>query len=255
MNSKTMTNVEKISGHISDRFKSGLWSDCGSYWVNLNEQGTPGWYEARGGYITASRTAYAAGLSKYKTQDQYAYEFVTGASEIFSDAAKKRMALGVENEPYLRNMYRDLTGFEVAELGLAVSKRDPRLAASPDGMVTDHDGSKGMVEFKYVAQFKPDMVKILGKKTKNLNHIPIEHLCQMQQQMFVLDLPWCDYVVYEYPTMRLFVERIPFDPDFWADIAKRLDYFLDTVVPHVQDNVGHYRTKYRHLYADVPSKK
>jgi len=230
------------------------WEDCGAYYLNLNEQGSPGWHSARGGYITASRTAYAAGRSKFKTQDRYAYEFVTGATEIFSDEAKKRMALGVENEPYLREMYRDLTGFDVVEIGLAASKRNPHLAASPDGIVTDHDGEKGMVEFKYVAEFKPPMVKILGRKTTNNDHIPIEHLCQMQQQMFVMDLPWCDYVVYEYPKQRLFVERVAFDAAFWDDITKRLDYFLETLVPHVEKNISYYRTKFRHLYENVKHK-
>lgn len=215
--------------------------------ISLAPQGSAAWHELRnqGDYLTASRVGYAAGMmDRYKTAHQYAYELVTGAKEKFSPEARKRMNLGNEFEPALRDLYSRMYGVTVEQIGLAVSKRDPRLACSPDGLV----GTEGLVEFKYVHTLSADLRSAAFSTVTDCDHILGGYACQIQQQLFVMGRQWCDFVVYAYSTKELYVERVPFRPELWAQICAKVEHFRAVIVPEVRANLDQYRLQYGHLY-------
>lgn len=224
--------------------------------ISTAVQGGPVWLKLResSDFVTASRVAYAADMSRFVTAKQYAYELTTGAKRKFDAEAKSRMALGTQNEDGIRWTYSELFKVEVKQVGLAVSLRDPRLACSPDGLV----GDDGLVEFKYTKTLPPKGLSAALMadmdpewEVPHYKHIYPEYFCQIQQQLFVMGRQWCDFVVYCHVTGEMLLERVPFRPKEWADIAAKLEHFWDVIVPNVKARPNHYRRKYRELYEPV----
>jgi hypothetical protein len=91
---------------------------------------------------------------------------------------------GIRFEPVIKQIYQKLTNTTVAELGRLKHRSDPRLAASPDGLVTSGPDSRlgRFVEFK-----APITRKILSV-------VPDDYMAQMQIQMEVGEIEECDYL-------------------------------------------------------------
>ena len=52
------------------------------------------------------------------------------------------------------------------------------------------------------------------------------HYDQMQMQMAVMNLSWCDYLVFCIPDNFVYLERIQFDQEYWAkypDVKAAMD--------------------------------
>ena len=105
-------------------------------------QGSPEWFEARMGKITASRlndlmkkTKY--GESQYITRlrMELAIERITGKQANVIQM-NKAMHDGVEREPDARKLFEAVTGKEVTEVGSFDHPYLPNTAASPDGLIT-----------------------------------------------------------------------------------------------------------------------
>lgn len=95
------------------------------------------------------------------------------------------MDWGVRFEPIVKQILTARWGAEIVELGRLLHPTDPRLAASPDGLIlraTDPDRVGRLVEIKC-----PIRREITGQ-------IPFEYWCQMQIQMEVADIDECEYV-------------------------------------------------------------
>lgn len=189
-------------------------------------QGSPEWFAARAGKVTASRvsdviakTKTGWGASRANYAAQLVAERLTGRVEpSFTNAA---MQWGTEKEPEAREAYEYMTGVFVDQIGMVDHPVIPMTGASPDGLV----GSDGLVEIK-APQTATHIETLLSGK------VPAKYVTQMAWQMACTGRAWCDFVSYD-PRMpehmRLFVRRIERDTDMIADLEKEIAIFLEEV--------------------------
>jgi hypothetical protein len=149
------------------------------------------------------------------------------------------MARGVRLEPVARKWYEDTYNVTVKSMGFVIPKWEPRIGGSPDGLV----GDDGIVEIKapkvmysrlkaYVEASKRGWV------SKDFTHIWKTHYIQMQGYMAIMARSWCDYIVYCESDKCAFVQRIPFNYQFWTtSVYPRLKYFLDILCGNIKIQV------------------
>lgn len=188
------------------------------------QQGTPEWFAARAGCVTASRmadvmartkTGYGAARANYMAD--LIVERLTGAkTEGFTSAA---MQWGTETEPQARAAYAFMMDADVAEAGFDLHPTIPDLGASPDGYV----GNDGLIEIKC-----PNTATHLDTLLNDT--VPQKYLLQMQTQMACTGRKWCDFVSFDPrlpDEMQLWVKRVPRDADLIAEIEAEAVKFLD----------------------------
>ena len=137
--------------------------------------------------------------------------------------------------------------FEVIQCGLVVDKVEFRLAASPDGIVTDlsqPEHKRGCLEVK--CPFTCKRISILEAcrqvsafclvEEKGVMHLSKSHsyYYQIQTQMHVTNLNWCDFFVW--CPKQIFVQQIGYDSVFMKNAlqtAKKFYFekFLPAVAP------------------------
>jgi putative phage-type endonuclease len=190
------------------------------------EQGSPEWFAARAGKVTASRIAdvvaktksgYSSSRANYCAQ--LVVERLTGTvSESFTNAA---MQWGTDTEPHARDAYSAKTGELIATAGFYVHPRIEQSGASPDGEV----GDEGLIEIK-CPNTATHIETLLDKAPAN------KYLLQMQWQMACTNRAWCDFVSFD-PRMpeklRLFVVRVPRDEKLIQEVEKEVTAFLAEV--------------------------
>jgi YqaJ-like viral recombinase domain len=171
--------------------------------IDLSEQGTPEWKQARLGKFTASR---AGDLMKkqrngqpYATRKNYimelALERITGlAKEVVVSEA---MQNGIDNERTASLAYSFHTGNEPVQTGFW---HNDIYGASPDDLV----GSDGGVEYK-------NPLPATHRDTLKSQEIPEHYYWQVIQNLLVTCRDWWDYVSHcaEFPpNAQLFVKRV-----------------------------------------------
>jgi putative phage-type endonuclease len=187
------------------------------------EQGTPEWFAARVGKVTASRVAdviartksgYGASRANYMAE--LIAERLTGATaERFTNAA---MEHGNRYESEARETYAFLTGHTVAEVGFVPHPAILETGASPDGLV----GDDGLVEIKC-----PNTATHLD--TLLSGAIPEKYRTQMLWQMACTGRDWCDFVSYDPrlpPRFATFIRRLDRDAERIAELEAEVAAFL-----------------------------
>lgn len=187
------------------------------------EQGTPDWFAARLGKITASRikdmmatTKTGPSASRKNYAAQLMLERVTGVrAETFANAA---MQWGTEQEPLARLEYMARQAdVEVEEVGFIKHPSIENTGASPDGLVGKH----GMLEIKCPNTATHCEWAIAGV-------MPQEHVLQIQWQLACANRAWCDFVSYD-PRMpegqQLFVRVVHRDDTLIQKIADAVVLF------------------------------
>lgn len=169
------------------------------------EQRTAEWYEAR--RSTQSASSVDKILSKTQRK-KYVYkllgERVTGLSVSFEPSAP--MIRGIVCEGTAQKAYRDKTGRKVTETGFIFANKDKIIGASPDGFVTDIDGTTGLIEIKC-----PDTSTHLEYCQTGC---PKKYRDQIHFQMLVTGEEWCDFVSWddrvteEFRHLETYIERI-----------------------------------------------
>lgn len=179
------------------------------------EQGSEAWHEIRCGRITGTR--FKALVAK-ETTDTYkdlltnmACEIITyRAEETYSNAAMER---GVEMEPIARLFYEEITGNKVKTAGFISPPEDTEFAEwtgiSPDGLVDD-----GLLEIK-CPLMKTHMGYIMWNK------LPTEYHYQVQGQLYVTGLRFCDFISYV-EDMKPFIIRVYPEPELFQVFEQRL---------------------------------
>jgi len=184
------------------------WVDCGTYWLNLSNQGSPRWKDLRV-RVTASNFAAAAGLSTFSTPDELADEISGIKKKEFTPTQIDNMNYGTEYEPMAREWYSKTRGVVVEEVGIAIPKWDPLIGGSLDGNIVDSDGC---IEVKCP---KKMYAPLKNPPKSGHSHIWKSHYAQMQGCMAITDKKWCDYIVFCPKEDMVYVERIPFDKNYW----------------------------------------
>lgn len=187
------------------------------------EQGTPEWFAARIGRVTASRVADVAaktktgwGASRANYMAQLIAERLTGKpAESYTNSA---MQWGVDTEAAARAAYQFETTTLVAPAGFIPHPAIAMSGASPDGLVGEH----GLVEIK-CPNTATHIDTLLGQAA------PSKYVTQMQWQMACTDRKWCDFVSFDPrmpESMSLFIKRVERNDAFIAETASLIQDFL-----------------------------
>lgn len=187
------------------------------------EQGTPEWFAARLGNVTASRVAdviaktksgYSASRDNYMAQ--LICERMTGTvAESYTNAA---MQWGTETEPLARAEYESYADVLVDQVGYVPHPTIESAGASPDGLV----GLFGLLEIK--CPNTATHIDTLLSET-----VPTKYFTQMQWQMACTNRAWCDFVSFDprLPNgLKMFVKRVEFDTEYAAMLEEEVTKFL-----------------------------
>ena len=194
-------------------------------------QGSPEWFAARLGRVTASRvadviaktkTGYGASRKNYHAE--LVLERLTGtATEGFTSAA---MQWGTDNEPDARSAYQFEKNIRVEQVGFVNHPSIAMTGASPDGLV----GENGLLEIKC-----PNSATHLD--TLMSETIPAKYVTQMMWQMACTKRDWCDFCSFDPrmpENMRLFIKRLDRDDQVIADLEAEVVKFLQEVSETVE---------------------
>lgn len=188
------------------------------------EQGTPEWLEVRSGHATGSRLIEVMGSKAVR--ENYLWDLVAErlSGEVKRASGSKSMQWGHDAEGLARQVYEDMTGNFVRQVGFALHDTIKYLGVSSDGLTEDTEG-KGAIEIK--SPFKP------GVHARTWRHgMPEEHKPQVQGNIWVLGLDWLDYCSYDpsFPApMNLYRQRIYLDRQYIADMEAKTRTFLAEV--------------------------
>ena len=191
--------------------------------IEMMEQGTDAWFEARIGKVTASRVADVIAKTKTgysATRDNYMAQLVCERltkqkAEGFTNAA---MQHGTETEPLARLSYEVAQNVLVDEVGFVPHPSIEMAGASPDGLV----GDDGLLEIK--CPNTATHIETLLSQT-----VPGKYNTQMQFQMACTGRKWCDFVSFDNRLpheLQLFVKRVPRDDAFIKQIEAEIVQFL-----------------------------
>ena len=146
---------------------------------------------------------------------------------------------------------------QVEESGLLVHNEKPWFAASPDGFVsvTGPDADKGLLEIKCpYPDRKKKIPKDIFELARERDYLDVtkdgditiyrnsarEHnyFYQMQCQMGIANMKWCDFFVYYKVESQKICEskviRVRFEPDVFRTIEQKVDeFYLRGVVPEL----------------------
>lgn len=200
-------------------------------------QGSPEWFAARCGLVTASkvadvvaRTKSGWGASRANYMAQLVAERLTGVvAESYSNAA---MQWGTDMEPEARRTYEFFTNATVEEASFVPHPVILETGASPDGYV----GPDGLVEIKC-----PNTATHI--ETLLNGAVPGKYITQIQWQIACTGRQWCDFVSFDPrmpATMSLFIKRVHRDDEQIASLEKEVAEFLI----ELRDTVDQLRAKY-----------
>ena len=187
-------------------------------------QGSPEWFAARCGKVTASRvsdvvarTKTGWGASRANYMAELVAERLTGAvAEGYTSPA---MQWGTDTEAEARRAYEFYRDVDVVAAGFILHPRIGQSGASPDGLVSDD----GLVEIK--CPNTATHIDTLLSAT-----VPQKYATQMQWQMACTGREWCDFVSFDPrmpEAMRLFVKRVQRDGEAIAELEKLVTAFLE----------------------------
>ncbi len=190
-------------------------------------QGTPEWFTARCGKVTASkisdlmaRTKTGWGASRANYMAAVLAERLTGTvAEGFTNDA---MRWGTETEPQARAAYEFFVERAVTEVGFVLHPTMDFAGCSPDGLV----GDDGMVEIK-CPNTATHIETLLGSP------IPDKYQKQMQWQMRCAERDWCDFVSFDprLPArMQMDVTRVAREPAMILEMEAAVAEFMSEVI-------------------------
>ena len=198
--------------------------EIGEMMIEMMDQGSDAWFEARIGKVTASRvadviaktkTGYSASRDNYMAQ--LVCERLTGQKgESFTNAA---MQHGTDTEPLARAAYEAYADVLVDEVGFVPHPSIIMAGASPDGLV----GDDGLLEIK--CPNTATHIETLLSQT-----VPSKYNTQMQFQLACTGRSWCDFVSFDNrlpQELQLFVKRVPRDDLFIKQAEAEIVRFLN----------------------------
>ena len=178
-------------------------------------QRTPEWIKYRSNRMTASNYGSAAGHNPHSKPRQL-------LMSLLWDTFKGNAATeyGTKNEPVAAKVYENFSTQlakreDVANEmsfyypGLIICQKHPWLAVSPDGLpcLKHHKSGKS---HRFLLEIKCPFSK------KLYPHIPHYYFDQIQGIMGILQLPYCDFVVWTPEVTQ--IRRYNFDVDYWTKV-------------------------------------
>jgi putative phage-type endonuclease len=194
-------------------------------------QGTPEWFAARCGKLTASRVADAIartktgwGASRANYMAELLAERLTG--HVAESYVSSAMQWGKDCEDEARRAYAFRLDRNVEEVGFVPHPNIAMSGASPDGLI----GEDGLIEIK--APNTATHIEVLLSGT-----LPARHVTQILWQMACTSRAWCDFVSYDPrlpESMRFLVIRVPRDEAAIQDLEQEVCAFLAELEARIQ---------------------
>lgn len=194
--------------------------------IFCHSQGTAQWHKYKKFRITGSRvhSLYTASNNKKTDWKKKAVNYFWPKK--FQTQATKH---GNETEPMARDQYRNVFGVTVIEdCGLIVSKQNPWLGFSPDGVVVENGKPCKLIEIKcpLLGETKgiEDVLPTLGRylNCENGNYSlkrRNEYYSQVTLGMTVLNLKVCDFIVFTKADKGMWIEEIHLDESYAANLV------------------------------------
>ena len=203
------------------------------------EQGTPEWFAARLGNVTASRVADVIAKTKSgysASRDNYMAQLIcermtNTVAESYTNAA---MQWGTETEPLARAAYESVADVLVDEVGYIAHPTIERAGASPDGLI----GVFGLLEIK-CPNTATHIDTLISEK------VPTKYITQVQWQMSCTGRTWADFVSFDprLPSgLQMFVKRVEFDAEYVAMLKEEVIKFLtelDAKISKLNERLNH----------------
>jgi exodeoxyribonuclease (lambda-induced) len=185
------------------------------------EQKTPEWFSLRNQYPLTASEAQAIG-NQGKGLETLVWEKM---AERYSSQEKERytnkdLERGVELEPLAREIYELQTENKVDEVGFVINETISKVCgASPDGIIV---AKNGLVEIKSFEDKKHFKMIFEIKQTGNFE-IESQYVWQMQMQMLICEMEWCDFIAYN-PNFKesLLIKRVLPDKEMQEKIIEGL---------------------------------
>ena len=199
-------------------------------------QGSPEWFSARLGKLTASRlgdlmkvTKYGESTYKTRLRMELAIERITGkpASSVVMNQA---MRDGVEREPDARKLFEAVTGKEVALCGSFDHPEIVNTAASPDGLLREEDA---ILEIKCPTP-------VTHGKNLMAETMPSNYVYQVQWQIACTESTHGYFASYhpDFPKeLRLKVVKVERDDEVISKIAeavKKMDIEIESLINDIK---------------------
>ena len=154
------------------------------------------------------------------------------------------------NIKYLAEKQKSSPEITTTQSGLVISKENPWLAASPDGLVTDpaENPPQGIVEFKNPYSVRDNTIQeatsskkgfclklddTTGEISLKTNH---EYYYQVQCTMYCTQRQWCDIVI---RAKDIYIERVYFQKEFWIKVLPKLkEFYFTAILPELASPLG-----------------
>ena len=208
----------------------------------------PEWFALRKLRLTASNFGLVVNRKKQPTE--VFLRNIFQPKDLSNVASIKH---GKQNESIARTLYahemqKRNTKFTVYEAGLVINPSLPYLGASPDGKVFDPTDKEpfGLLEIKApfawrnsssleACQDSNFMCHVVdGKPQLKVNH-KSGYYAQIQGQLALSGLPWCDFVVFLTGSRNIHVQRIYFDVLYWGQelLPKLHAFYFNYALPYL----------------------
>lgn len=209
----------------------------------MNAQHTLGWYRDRLGKITGSRCGLLTKRGKERpfTEAATSYIYRIAAErqmnpaivmddEMFEsyleqvDISTKAMKWGSEQEGNVRDLYEQLTGRHIVEVGSTPHPTIQGFNTSPDGYYYNEEtGERGCIEIKCLAQDKFMRYLTEVHSPEQLLAINYEYYWQCVAHMMCMQADWTDFIVYN-PFQRkpIHVVRVLKDETAFRELESRI---------------------------------
>ncbi|KAK3579992.1 hypothetical protein CHS0354_025313 [Potamilus streckersoni] len=202
------------------------------------------WFDLRANVcITSSKFGDAVGVGKGKPW----HFFLAHIKENTDDdhmADNPCLQHGIEMEKVICEAYELLTGHKTRESGVWVPK-DGMLkglvAASPDAIVCD---PSTMIPVG-LCEFKAPVYKIYA------DGIPRHYMAQIQGQMAITNLPWCDFMAVCTRTREITLQRVFFHQGYWQHVSTLLYTFCMAVQESRQLNTRDINSVQFHAFEEI----
>lgn len=221
------------------------------------EQKTKEWFEIRENMISASVCGYLdsekckCGLSK--ETEQVKEKSYLKKKKHFSWNSEP-LKHGQQFEDLSAEFYQVLNNCVNKEYGILTDPKNSCIGASPDGLIIKSNDDSSFSELRK----KYRMLEIKNPYSRLINHsIPSYYYYQMQQQMYVCALPYCDFIQtqFKYPkdtNFKTFKKDSLNQKEFKK--IKTLRELSNMIAPYIINNFkfrGNLENEYNNLLQNV----
>lgn len=170
--------------------------------LTIDQSGCKEWFKARNLRITASKNVHSIKSRKRKSIPSLV-EDITNPKKL--DVANTKY--GKATEPRAKQVYSEIYGEKLVDVGVLVSKFQPWLSVSIDAAVVENNKITKILEIKSASSCKKRPVVDYEKQTCNVKYLSIEknvvklvkshvYYTQCQVMLYVTGLEKCEFFVY-----------------------------------------------------------